>query len=157
MADEKHPGALADPLPYRLDDLFCRADRQRNGRAHIAAAALAADKFPGLVQSTVLVIVAEDLIAGSQRQGAGHDVQGGGGVGRIKKIFLPGTQECGQNTARFLHQSTKAPPEKFYRLALQLPLPILIDLKHRPGTGPEGPVIEKNDIGIDQEQIAQIG
>jgi len=53
--------------------------------------------------------------------------------------------------ARGAHQVGEAAAEQRDGLALELALPGLVDLEHRPRAGAERAVVEEDDVGVEQE------
>src|SRR5579859_4561535 len=64
-------------------------------------------------------------------------------------------QELSKRAARLGQQAMQAAADELNRLKLELSLPGLIALEDRPWTGAEGAVIEKHNVRIEQELLAQ--
>lgn len=96
--------------------------------------------------------VGDLLDAGAQVQTAGDHVERRGGIGEIDDL-VASTADISRQLGASLGQQRFSPPaQKLYRLPLQLTLPPLIHLEHRPRARAEGAVVEKDNIWVEQKQ-----
>jgi hypothetical protein len=79
--------AFSNAAPDLFDNRAMIIDRQSNRLRNIDGAALIADIAPGAFDCTVFVIAAQNLIARSKIERAGHDVHRIGDVGHKHNII----------------------------------------------------------------------
>jgi len=157
VAHKQHAGARRHAGPDRPYNLFGGRDRQGHRLADVARAALAAHEAPGAVQRAVLVIGGQDLVARSQRQRTGHDVQAGGGVGDVDQVVRVRADGGPQRRAGLAHQWLEAPAQELDRLAFELQLPALAGFEDGTRARAERAVVEEDHVGAKEEQVAQSG
>ena len=56
--------------------------------------------------------------------------------------------------ARLREQLRQPAGDELDRLALELALPRLVALEHRPRAGAEGAMVQKDDVGIEEKELA---
>ena len=56
--------------------------------------------------------------------------------------------------ARVREQLRQPAGDELHRLALELALPRLVALEHRPRAGAERAMVEKDDVGIEEKELA---
>ena len=83
-----------------------------------------------------------------------HDVQPRRCIGDADDIVRPRSQNPRQGHPRIAHPARQPARrvQKGHRLAFKLHLPSLVFLEHRTRAGPERAVVQKGDIGAQQEQ-----
>src|SRR5262249_39816066 len=104
----------------------------------------------------VLVVGRQDLVAGLEIKAPRHHVDRRARVREIHGLVGRHAHILGQRPARLGQQRARAPAEKLYRLPLELALPALILLEHRPRTRTVGAVIQEDDVRIEQEERLQL-
>ena len=90
MAEEDHFCPRRHPRPQTVHHVHRRDKRHRKRLMDQLGPALSTDKAPGADGRAVLVVRGQDLVTGAKGQGAdqgaGHGVDGRGGVGHIDQI-----------------------------------------------------------------------
>ena len=158
MAEVDQARVRGDPLPKLLDDLCGGSDRQRDRALDILRTRFLAGICPGMVASPILVVAGQDFIAGFQgrarmmAQAVGDHIHAISGIGDVGDMVWLDVERVAQDLARLTIVFGKISAEELHRLVLQLTLPGLVGLEDRPGTGPIGPVVEKDDLGIEEEE-----
>ena len=154
VAHVEHARPLRDAGPDRLDDLLRRFDRQRHILHHVVGAGALATVLPCLVARAILVVRGEHLVAGFQLERARDDVDAQRGVRDEGDIVWVGADEWAQSRAG-LGEQIRQPLEKLDGLAFELELARLVGLEYGPRARAEGAVVEKDDVRLEQEQLAQ--
>ena len=99
----------------------------------------------------------QHLVTGLEPQRADDGVQTGGGVGDEDEIVGARAEEEGQRGARPGRQLVEAAGEEVDRIALELPLQLLIAGEDRRRTGAETAVVQERDPRVEQEiQVATV-
>ena len=155
MGEKDRPRPGRDRGEDRLDHLVRRGQRQRHMRLDVASAALLAEPLPAPLAGPVLQVGADHLIARLERERSGHHVDAGRRVGHKNQIVSRAAEIGGHRGARLVQQVLRAPSQELDRLPLQLALPAAVLGEHRLRRGPERPVVEEDDVGIEQELLAQ--
>lgn len=101
------------------------------------------------------MIGCEYLVAGTQGERAGNDVEGKGGIGDVNDVIPAGIDVVAQRLPCVGKVFRQVVDNELHRLALQAALPCLVGVEYRPGRGPKRPVIEKHDIGIEEKLVTQ--
>ncbi len=157
VADREDLRPGRDRRPDRLDERVSGIDWDGDRPPHVTRAALGADERPGAVDGAVLVIGREHLVAGPEAYRPRHGVERGGRVREEREVVRVGAHELAERGARRPHQPLATPAQEFDRLALQLALPGLIPLEHRPRARPERAVVEVDDVRPEQEEVSKRG
>ena len=169
VAEEDDFRARRDARPEQLDELGLRGDRRRDVLPHEARAGAIAHVAPGALHRAVLVVGGQDFVplAQPQRrsacralavarrvgvgQAAGDDVHGCRWVGEVDDVIGADADVLGQSRPAFDEQLSGASAQEADRFALQLKLEALTGLQHGPRRGAERAVVQKDDVGIEQE------
>jgi hypothetical protein len=98
-------------------------------------------------------LVREHLIAGTQLERASDDGEGDGHILGEDHILRAGAQITAQRLARRLHQPVMTAIQKLTGLSLQLALPVLVGIEHRPRRCAVGAVIKIRDRRVEEEEV----
>ena len=147
MADEDDAGTLGSRREQRVDHLVRPRDRQRDVGADVARARAVAEPLPGEVAGAVL----ERRWPAPRRRAARSSER----AARFTPVVAFATKArssaaaptySASATAR-LQELRQAAREELDRLALELALPGLVALEHRPRAGAERAVVEEVTSG----------
>ena len=132
------------------DGLRLRPDRLRE-LVRLCVDEIRAHELPRPRHGTVLVAGRQHLVAGLEPQGADDGVQTGGGVRDEDEVVGARAEEDGQRGARPGRQLLETAGEELDRIALELPLQVLIAGEDGRRTGSEAAVVEERDPRVEQE------
>jgi len=103
----------------------------------------------------VLDVRAQHLVVGTQPERARRDVHARGRVLDEGEVVAVRTDEGAELCPRVRELRPEPTHDEVHRVALQLPLPLLVAVEDGPRGGPEGAVVEERDLGIDEEALFQ--
>lgn len=124
------------------------ADGQGDGLAHITRPALGAGQFPGITARAVFMVAGQHFIARLQVERTGHHVDAKCGVVDKDKFFGAHIDIARQRCTRFVQGRRRLTTEKAHGLALQLPLPLLVNFEDWQRRGPKRTVVEENHTWV---------
>jgi len=145
VIDQRQPGALGDAAEHGLDDLSGRRDGDRHLDDHEPGAALLGHVAGHVVAGVVAVVGSQQLVAWLEAERSEHRVDPGRGVGHEHQVLRLGADQRGQRLPRAIEQARQLADQEPDRLGLHLPPQLGLPLEDRPGTGPEGTVVELHD------------
>ena len=155
MGEKDRPRPGRDRGEDRLDHLVRRGQRQGHMRLDVASAALLAEPLPAPLAGPVLQVGADHLITGLERERSGHDIDAGRRVGDKNEIVSRAIEIGGHRGTSLVQQVLRTPTEELDRLPLQLALPAAVLGEYWLRRGPERPVVEEDDVRIEQKLLAQ--
>ena len=142
--------------PDQIASITSSADRIGHAHrlANVLRAVFRAQEAPRPIERAVFVIGGQHFIAGTQIERSGDDVQAHGRVRHVHQIVGIRAEIAAQSRSGCQHQIVEAAAQEFHRLPFQFALPALILVEDRARTRAERAVIEKDDVGIEQKEIA---
>ncbi len=155
MAEEEHLGSRRHPAPDRLDNLVQGGYRKGHRSADVTRPRPGTHVRPGHVERPVLVVGRQDLVVRLEGEGTGHDVQPRSGIGDEDEVVGASVEVGGEFSPCGVQERAAASPEELDRLPLQLQLPPLVRFEHRPRAGPEGAVVEKDHVRVEQKLVTE--
>jgi hypothetical protein len=141
--DGLRPHARLEAVPLALDHARARA---------------AGDVLPEKLHARVLVRCGQYLVARLERQRARDRVHRRGRVRREREIVSRDAQVRGEPLPGTVQQRRQPTLEReeLDGLALELALPALVLLEHRAGRRPERPVVQEDDVSVEEEELFQL-
>jgi hypothetical protein len=129
----------ARPIPDRPGELL-RLDAHERG----------AGELPRPDERAVLVPRRQHLVSRREPERAEDGVQRRGGVLREREVLRPRPHEGGELGANAVEEPLEPARDQLDRVALQLALPVLVRLEHRPRAGAVAAVVQERDARIEE-------
>mgnify|MGYP007051599992 CR=1 FL=1 len=156
MADADDACARGDFFEKGFDKRLMIRNWQLHSVSYQLRASLAAHKLPCLVHCAVFLVCRQNLVTRLEGQRARNHVYARCSVNDEHDVFWRRVEISCEPRPRFIHQRVCPAAKKGDRLVFELALPLLIGGKDTGRASAKRPMIEKYNIGVQEEQLAHV-